>query len=230
VRIRRTGEGHAQWYVHVGTSHRLLEGTEERMDKMKSRAIMAAVAALLLFVLIGVGLFLLGDSRQSALQKLRDIAIIFIVLAMVLNVILLAAITAALGFLAIQLKDRIIPMIEDIRGRIIPMLEELTGTVKRVRGTTNFISEEAVKPIISVAGTYSRLRTMTKTVNGKRKKPPKAPVYASAEQAAHSTQPARTVQSVERVESAPSVEPAQATQTAQTDRVYKVPSEADGSR
>ena len=144
------------------------------MDKIKSKAIMAAIAALLVFVLIGVGLFLLGDNRQSALQKLRDIAIIFMVLAMVLNVILLAAITAALGFLAIQIKDR-----------IIPMLEELTGTVKRVRGTTSFVTEEAVKPIISVAGTYSRLRSMTKTVNGKRKKPPKVPVFTSAEEVAH---------------------------------------------
>jgi len=134
------------------------------MDSIKSKGIIAGIGALLVFVAIGVGLFLLGDNDQSALEKLRDIAIIFIVLAAVLNVILLAAVTAALVFLAFQIKDR-----------VIPMLEELTGTVKRVRGTTNFITEEAVKPIISVAGTYSRIRSMTKTVNGKRKKPPKVP-------------------------------------------------------
>ncbi len=134
------------------------------MDSIKSKGIIAGIGALLVFVAIGVGLFLLGDNDQSALEKLRDIAIIIIVLAAVLNVILLAAITAALVFLAFQIKDR-----------VIPMLEELTGTVKRVRGTTNFITEEAVKPIISVAGTYSRIRSMTKTVNGKRKKPPKVP-------------------------------------------------------
>lgn len=145
------------------------------MKSIKSKGVLAGIAALLVFVLIGVGLFLLGDSDQSALEKIRDIAIIFIVLASVLNVILLAAITAALVFLALQIKDR-----------VIPMLEELTGTVKRVRGTTNFITEEAVKPILTVAGTYSRLRTMTKTVNGKRKKPPKPPVYTSAEEAARS--------------------------------------------
>ena len=196
---------------------------------MKSRAIMAGIAALLLFVLIGVGLFVLGDSRQSALQKLRDIAIIFIVLAMVLNVILLAAITAAFAVAAMQLKDRVIPLVDDVRTRIVPMLDdvrtrvgptldELTGTVKRVRGTTNFISEEAVKPIISVAGTYSKLRTMTKTVTGKRKKPPKSPVYASAERAAHSdpdVETVQTVQSVDRVAPAPSGESAPASQIVQ---------------
>ena len=200
---------------------------------MKSRAIMAGIAALLLFVLIGVGLFVLGDDRQSALQKLRDIAIIFIVLAMVLNVILLAAVTAALAFAAMQLKDRIIPLVDDARARIVPMLDDVrtrlgpmlddvTGTVKRVRGTTNFISEEAVKPIISVAGTYSKLRTMTKTVSGKRKKPPKPPVYASAEQAAHPGPDVGTVQSVDRVAPVQSEGTVQATQTVQPDRASTV--------
>lgn len=134
------------------------------MDKIKSKAVIAGVAALLVFVAIGVGLYLLGGNNQSALQKLRDIAIIFIVLGSVVTVILLAAITAALAFLAFQIKDR-----------VIPLLEEVTGTAKRVRGTTNFMTEEAVKPLITVAGTYSRLRSMTKTVKGTRKKPPKPP-------------------------------------------------------
>jgi hypothetical protein len=140
------------------------EGAGERMDKIKSKGVIAGIGALLVFVLIGAGLYLLGDNDQSALEKLRDIAIIVIVLASVLTVILLAAITASLVFLVLQIKDR-----------VIPMLEEVTGTVKRVRGTTNFITEEAVKPILTVAGTYSRIRSMTKTVNGKRKKPPKVP-------------------------------------------------------
>ena len=203
------------------------------MDKIKSRAIMAGIGALLLFVLIGVGLFLLGDSRQSALQKLRDIAIIFIVLAMVLNVILLAAITAAFGVAAFQLKDRIIPLIDELRSRIVPMiddvrtrigpmLDDVTGTVKRVRGTTNFISEEAVKPIISVAGTYSKLRTMTKTVTGKRKKPPKSPVYASAERAARTAPDSETVTSADRVQPVPSVAPVEAAQTVQAGDVSRV--------
>ncbi len=134
------------------------------MDKIKSKAVIAGIAALLVFVAIGVGLYLLGGNNQSALQKLRDIAIIFIVLGSIVTVILLAAITAALAFLAFQIKDR-----------VIPLLEEVTGTAKRVRGTANFMTEEAVKPIISVAGTYSRLRSMTKTVKGTRKKAPKVP-------------------------------------------------------
>ncbi len=132
------------------------------MSGVKSKAIWAGIGALILFVLIIVGLYLLGGSDQSALERLRDISIIFIVLLSMIIVVLLAAITAALIYLVIQIKDI-----------VIPMLEEATGTVKRVRGTTNFLTEEAVKPIVSVAGTYSRIRSMSKVVAGKTRKPPK---------------------------------------------------------
>ena len=134
------------------------------MSSIKSKGLIAGIGTLVIFIVLVVVLYLLGDSDQSALERLRDIAIIFIVLASTISVVLLAAITAALIFLAIQIKDR-----------VIPLLEEATGTVKRVRGTTNFVTEEAIKPILNVAGSYSRLRTMTKTVTGKRKKPPKVP-------------------------------------------------------
>ena len=60
-----------------------------------------------------------------------------------------------------------------IKDRVIPLLEEATGTVKRVRGTTNFITEEAVRPLINVASGYSRMRRMRNVVTGKTKKPPK---------------------------------------------------------
>jgi hypothetical protein len=132
------------------------------MSSLKSKGLIAGLATLVIFIAIVVGLYLLGDSDQSALERLRDIAIIFIVLTSAITVVLLVGITVALLFLSIQIKDK-----------VIPLLEEATGTVKRVRGTTSFMTEEAIKPILTVAGSYSRLRTMTKTVTGKRKKPPK---------------------------------------------------------
>jgi hypothetical protein len=130
------------------------------MDDVKKKGIIAGVAALVLFVIIIVVLYLLGGDGQSALERLRDISIIFITFLGLVTVILLAAVVAALVFLAIQLKDR-----------VIPLLEEATGTVKQVRGTTEFISEEAVKPIITAAGTYSKWRSMGKVVAGKAKRP-----------------------------------------------------------
>lgn len=132
------------------------------MKSIKSKGILAGVAALLIFVLIGVGLYLLGDADQSALERLRDIAIIFVVLTSALAVVFLAGITVALILLFMQLKDR-----------AIPILDETTGTINRIRGTTNFITEEAVKPLVTVASKYSRVRTMSRVVTGKQTKPPK---------------------------------------------------------
>jgi hypothetical protein len=130
-------------------------------SRTKWYAIGGGLGALLLFGLLIWGLYSLGGDDQSALERFRDIAIIFIVLLFLITIVLLAAIVAALGYLTFQIKDR-----------VIPLLEELNGTVRRMRGTADFVTEEAVKPIIGVAGTYARIRVMTKTVTGRSKKPP----------------------------------------------------------
>ncbi|MDQ2683023.1 MAG: hypothetical protein M3Y37_05810 [Chloroflexota bacterium] len=117
------------------------------MSKAKWWAIGGTVLALVLFGLIIFGLYRLGGDDQSSLERLRDIAVILIVLLSLVTVILLAGITAVLGFLAWQLKDR-----------VIPLMEELTGTARRLRGTAEFMSEEAVKPILTVAGGYAKVR------------------------------------------------------------------------
>ncbi len=129
-------------------------------DKWKLWAIVGGVGTLLILSLIIYGLYQLGGDDQSALERLRDISIIFIVLLFLITVVLLAAITAGLGLLLLQIKDR-----------VIPALEELTGTAKRIRGTTDFVTEEAIKPIVSVVGSYAKVRAMTRTVVGKQRKP-----------------------------------------------------------
>lgn len=130
------------------------------MSKVTWIAIGSAIGFLIIVALIVWGLYSLGGSNESALEKARDIAIIFIVLMSALMVILLTAVTVTLGYLAFQIKDR-----------VIPLLEELNGTMRRVRGTAEFMSEEAVKPILSVAGTFAKMRAMSRTVSGKDRKP-----------------------------------------------------------
>lgn len=145
------------------------DGTGKGVEDLKQKAIIGGVIAAVVFIALIVGLYLLGGSDQSALERFRDIAVIFIVILSLVTVILLAGITAALVFLAMQIKDR-----------VIPMLEEATGTVSRVRNTTNFVTEEAVKPLISFAGNVSKIRQMGKTVTKGRKKPPTPPTFGSS--------------------------------------------------
>src|SRR5215211_5747881 len=138
------------------------EDFSESASRWKWWAIGAGVGFAVAFVLLSWFLYTLGDSDQSALERLESIAVIYIVLLSLIIVVLLAAMTAALVFLVFQIKDR-----------VIPLLEEATATAKRVRGTTEFVTEEAVKPILNVAGQYAKLRAMQRTVTGKRTKPPK---------------------------------------------------------
>jgi hypothetical protein len=122
-------------------------------------AIVGGIGSLVVFALIVWGLYSLGAADQSALERLRDIAVIFVVLLFLITVILLAAITAALGYLVLAIKNE-----------AIPTLHELNATVKRFRGTAEFVTEEAVKPILTVAGAYARMRATMKTVAGKNSK------------------------------------------------------------
>lgn len=126
------------------------------MNNAKWWAIGAAAGLVILTAAITYLLFQAGGDDQSTLEKLRDIAIIFIVFLSMLIVILLAAITAALGFLTLQVRDR-----------LIPVLEDLAITARRLRGTAEFMSEEAVKPILTVAGGYARMRGTMRSMFGR---------------------------------------------------------------
>lgn len=126
------------------------------MRKLKWWAIGAAVLFVVLSALAIWALYRAGEPEQSTLERLRDVAIILIVALSLITVLLLAAISAALGFLTFQVKDR-----------LIPLLEELTGTARRIRGTAEFMSEEAVKPFLTVAGTYAKMRGAMKSFAGR---------------------------------------------------------------
>lgn len=139
----------------------------------KKIGIIAGLVALLLFVGIIVGLFLLGGDHQSALEKLRDIAIIFSQLLMLVTVILLAAITAALIWLVIKIKDQALPMLDEGLG----ILKEFKGTASRVQGTTSFVTEEAVKPLVTAAGQMAKIRKMGQIVTGRSTSLPDPPTF-----------------------------------------------------
>lgn len=125
---------------------------------MKKWAIIGGIATVVVLALI-IGLLYWGDEGPVT-QRLRDISIVFISLFAVISTILLAAIVGALLWLVLTLRDR-----------VIPLLETLTATATRIKGTTEFVTEQAVSPIIGVAGTLARMRAMTRTVTGGKSKP-----------------------------------------------------------
>ncbi len=111
----------------------------------------------------GVGLYLLGGSDQSALERLMNISVIFIALSMILVVVLLGVLVGLAVWIALLLKNRTMPALE-------ALLLQVTGMVGRVRGTTEFVSEEVASPIISFYSRVAGVRALVKTVTrGKRR-------------------------------------------------------------
>lgn len=113
------------------------------------------IGLVVLFVVCFVVLYLLGGSNQSALTKITEISIVFLSLSMILVVLLLGALVGASLWLTFLLKDK-----------VIPLLEQLTAAAARVRGTAEFVGEEVAAPIISFYSTVAGIRAMIKTVAG----------------------------------------------------------------
>lgn len=119
---------------------RLLGETDEQRG-ISLYFILGGTVIVLLFIALTAFLYMLGGDDQSALERLMNIAVIYIVFMSSLIVLLLAAATIAFCYLILTLRDK-----------ALPAMDELNATLKRVRGTTEFMSEEAVKPVIQAAG------------------------------------------------------------------------------
>lgn len=137
----------------------LAEEVEESSTRYKLYGVLAGIAIIGFLVALTAGLYTLGDEDQSALERLRDIAVIYIVLMSIVIVVVMAAATAALVYLIMQ-----------INGQVIPLLEEMNATLKRVRGTTEFMSDQAVKPVINAAGKVAQWKAMVRVATGREPK------------------------------------------------------------
>lgn len=120
---------------------------------MKKWAIIGGIIAVVVLAVI-IGLLYWGDEGPVT-ERLRDISIVFISLFAVISTVLLAAILGAMVWLVFTIRDK-----------VVPLLESLTATASRLKGTTEFMTEQAVSPIISVASTFAKVRAATRTVTG----------------------------------------------------------------
>ena len=119
----------------------------------------SVIGLVVLFVALSVVLYLLGGSDQSALERIMEITIIFLGLSAVLVVLLMGALVGIIVWFALRIKDG-----------AIPLFEQITETITRIRGTTEFIGEEAAKPVISFYSRVAGIRALIKTVAGRDKK------------------------------------------------------------
>ena len=126
----------------------------------RQRLIIAGIVLLVLILLAGIGwavYFLLQDSSKTA--NIRDIFIIF-----------MAFESLIIGMALVVLIVQIASLINLIQNEVKPILEATNETVNTLRGTTAFLSENLVEPVIKLNSTIAGLRQILKIFGIKQRK------------------------------------------------------------
>lgn len=106
-----------------------------------------------LFVVLFIVLYLLGGAEQAPLERIRDIAIIFLALASILVVLLLGALVGIGIWLGLLLRDH-----------LIPLLSAATDTVTRAKGVVQFSGELVARPLVRTYRRITELRALVRTL------------------------------------------------------------------
>ena len=124
----------------------------------KQRLIVAAIAAGVIILVIAIILAVYGLTLNPGLtQNLRDIFIIFMALESLI-------IGAALVVLIIQIAS----LINLLNNEIKPVLEATNETIATLRGTTQFLSENLVEPVVKLNSYVAGLQKMLDIFNLKK--------------------------------------------------------------
>ncbi len=122
----------------------------EEISGQRRRWLVVAVVGGVVFLLAMIGLVgyaLLQDPATTA--TIRDIVIIFLALESVI-----------IGLALIILIVQVASLINLLRNEVRPILQATSETVNTLRGTTEFLSENVVEPVIRLNSYLAGLRRL----------------------------------------------------------------------
>jgi len=131
---------------------------ENKSQPQKTTLIIIAVITILFLIGMTIGVIYLAKSNVQVTSQIRDIFIIILVLESFL-------IGAALIILIIQLAL----LSNLLQNEIRPILSSTKETIRTVKGTSQFISEKAVRPIVTIGGLLAGGRKLFEIVGFIRK-------------------------------------------------------------
>jgi hypothetical protein len=124
------------------------EAAVDRLALRRQRLIIAAIVAGVLILLAGIGLAIFALTRnQETTANVRDIFIIFMAFESLL-------VGAALIVLVLQMAS----LINLLQNEVKPILKSTSETVNTLRGTTEFLSENLVEPVIKLNSSIAGMR------------------------------------------------------------------------
>lgn len=118
--------------------------------------VIAAVVIILIFGGLGAWLFF----YPAAAAVLRDIFIIYLGLGVFVVILLLIALVVVTVYLVLKIND----LIQLLQREIKPLLTSVQDTATTVKGTTTFISDHAVQPVIATASTVSAVKAIFRSL------------------------------------------------------------------
>ncbi|MPM23841.1 hypothetical protein SDC9_70318 [bioreactor metagenome] len=127
---------------------------ETQKVQQQVRVWLIVLVAVLIVLLLGTAIFFLFRANPAVTTQIRDIFIIVLSLEfMVLG--------AALVILVIQLAK----LINLLQNEVKPILDATTETVNTLKGTTSFLSENLVEPVIKLNGYMAGLKKALDLMN-----------------------------------------------------------------
>ena len=133
----------------VNDEHDLADANEpsEPSDSRRTLAIVAAVALtiLLLVVILGLLIWLAGHPEKA--EAWRDAVIVMLALEAFLT-----------GVAVIVLVVQVARLSALLQNEVRPLLEASNETLQTVRGTTTFLSDNMVRPVVRLGGAAAALR------------------------------------------------------------------------
>ena len=122
---------------------------DQTQNRVKSKVVWVVIAGLIILGAMITGIVFLARTDSLTTSHIRDIFIIVLALESFI-------IGAALVILVVQLAL----LINLLQNEIKPILETTRRTVNTLKGTTTFLSEHAVKPVVNLGSIAAGLKRL----------------------------------------------------------------------
>ena len=128
---------------------------QERKQKQTTAAVVAGVVVFLALLILAVYALL---QPATPTDKIRDIFIIVVALE-----------TLVIGVALVVLIVQLASLINLLQNEVRPILKAASETINTLRGTAEFLSEEAVEPVVKLSGYLAGLNRMLELMGVKKK-------------------------------------------------------------
>ena len=117
-----------------------------------------AVAIVFFALAILIGWWLFVNPDKAAI--IRDIFIIYLGVGIFVLILLMIVLIVAITYLILKVND----LIQLLQREILPILLNTQESVNTIKGTTTFLSDQAVRPVIKTAGTVAAVQTIARSL------------------------------------------------------------------